>query len=105
MRAKGRKKGRYASLSGIEKLASPPGSLYPLLIKDSTGQSVFFLCEWYAHQKKVDPGRTPDTYLDMLLPWAGFLVRHSYAWNDPPDRVLAYLIEFLRDDVACVVSP
>jgi len=41
----------------------------------------------------------------MLLPWAGFLLRRSYAWNDPPDRVLAYLIEFFREDVACFVSP
>ncbi len=105
MRGKGRKQGRFAALSGIKKLASPPGSPYPLLIVDATGLPVFFLCEWYRRQKEVNPGRTADTYLDMLLPWAGFLLRHGYTWNDQPDRIRAFLIEFLRDDVKCLVSP
>ena len=105
MRKKGRKQGRYVSLSGLKKLASPPESLYPLQIIDSTGLPVFFLCEWYRLQKERNPCRTPDTYLDMALPWAGFLLRRGFAWNDPPDRVLAYLTEFFRDDVACLVSP
>src|SRR5215467_14321644 len=105
MRAKGRQHGHFVSLSGLKKLPPPPGSQYPLLIVDSTGSPVFFLCEWYRRKKAVDPGRTPDTYLDMALPWAGFLLRRGYAWNDPPDRVLAYLTEFFRDDVACLVSP
>ena len=82
MRAKGRKQGRFVSLSGLKKLAPPPDSQYPLLIVDSTGSPVFFLCEWYRHQKAVNPGRTADTYLDMALPWAGFLLRRGYAWND-----------------------
>jgi integrase len=105
MRAKGRKNGRFVALSGLRKLAPPPGSLYPLLIVDSTGFPVFFLCEWYRRQKAVNPGRTADTYLDMVLPWAGFLLRHSYAWNTEPDRLRAFLIEFLRDDVGCLVCP
>lgn len=105
MRAKGRRQGRFAALSGLKKLPPPPGSSYPLLIIDSAGQPVFFLCEWYRLQKERDPGRTPDTYLDMALPWAGFLLHRNYAWNDPPDRVLAYLIEFFREDIACFVSP
>ncbi len=105
MRAKGRTHGRFVSLSGLTKLAAPPGSSYPLLIVDSTGQLVFFLCEWYRRLKDGDPGRTPDTYLDMALPWAGFLLRHQYAWNAPADRVQAYLVEFLREDVACLVAP
>lgn len=105
MRSKGRMHGRFVSLSGLKKLASPPGSPYPLFIVDAKGQPVFFLCEWYRRRKEADPGRTPDTYLDMLLPWAGFLLRHGYAWNDPPDRVQCFLTEFLREDVACLVTP
>lgn len=105
VRAKGRKQGRFVSLSGLKKLVPPPGSSYPLLIIDSTGQPVFFLCEWYRRLKDSDPGRTSDTYLDMALPWAGFLLRHGKRWNDPPDRIRAYLVEFLRQDVACLVGP
>ncbi len=104
MRAKGRKQGRFMALSGLTKLAAPPGSPYPLLIVDSTGSPVFFLCEWYRRKKAIDPGRTPDTYLDMALPWAGFLLRRGYAWNAEPDRLLAFLVEFLRDDLGCQVG-
>ncbi len=105
MRPKGRSRGRFVSLSGLKKLAAPPGSPYPLLIVDSTGLPVFFLCEWYRRQKEIDPGRTADTYLDMTLPWAGFLLRQGYAWNDCPDRIRAFLVQFLRDDVKCLVGP
>jgi integrase len=105
MHAKGREHGRFVSLGGLKKLPPPLGSQYPLLIVDSTGSPVFFLCEWYRLRSAVDPGRTPDTYLDMALPWAGFLVRRGYAWNAEPDRLLAFLVEFLRDDVGCQVSP
>src|SRR6266516_6212081 len=105
MRAKGRTQGRFVSLSGLKKLASPAGSHYPLLIVDATGLPVFFLCEWYRRQKDRNPSRTVDTYLDMMLPWAGFLLRHGYAWNDQPDRLRAFLVEFFREDVACLVSP
>jgi integrase len=105
MRAKGRTQGCFFALSGLKKLASPPGSPYPLLIVDSRGLPVFFLCEWYRRKIEADPGRTADTYLDMALPWAGFLLRHEYAWNAPPDRVRSYLVEFLREDVACLVAP
>jgi len=105
VRAKGREQGRFVALSGLKKVASPPGSSYPLLILDATGLPVFFICEWYRRQREVDPGRTPETYLDMLLPWVGFLLRHHYAWNAEPDRLRAYLVEFFREDVACLVSP
>src|SRR5258706_14120086 len=71
MRSKGRKQGRFMALSGLTKLAAPPNSQYPLLIVDSTGSPVFFLCEWYRRKKAVDPGRTPDSgqleiYIDGL---------------------------------------
>jgi hypothetical protein len=32
-------------------------------------------------------------------------LRHQYAWNAPADRIQAYLVEFLREDVACLVAP
>ncbi len=104
MRAKGRRQGRFMALSGLKKLPAPPGSQYPLLIVDSTGSPVFFLSEWYRRKKAVDPGRTPDTYLDMALPWAAFLLRRGYAWNAEPDRLLAFLVEFLRDNLGCQVG-
>jgi integrase len=105
VRAKGRKQGRFVSLSGFKKIAPPPGSPYHLLIVDSSGLPVFFLCEWYRRKIEADPGRTADTYLDMALPWAGFLLRRHYSWNAPPDQVRSYLVEFLREDVACLVAP
>lgn len=105
MRAKGRKQGRFVALSGLKKIASPSGSRFPVMVVDSTGLPVFALCEWYWHKKAYDAGRTPDTYLEMLQPYFGFLLLKGYAWNDPPDRVRAYLVEFLRTDVGCHVGP
>jgi integrase len=105
MRAKGRHHGRFVALSGLKKLAPPSGSPYPLLIVDANGLPVFFLCEWYRCKVEMAPGRTAATYLDMLLPWAAFLLRRGFKWNDSPDRIRAYLVEFLRDDVGCLVSP
>jgi len=82
-----------------------PGSQFPVIIVDSVGLPVFFLSEWYRRKKALVPGRTPDTYLDMLLPWAGYLLQQGHAWNDTPDRVRAHLVEFLRTNVGCQVSP
>src|SRR6266536_4104225 len=105
MRAKGRKHGRFMALSGLKKIASPPGSRFPLLIIDATGLPVFPLCEWYPCKKAYDVGRTPDTYLEMLLPFFGFLQQKGYGWSAAPDRIRAYLVEFLRTDVGCQVGP
>jgi len=81
MRAKGRKQGHFVALSGFKKVPGPPGSRFSLMIIDSTGLPVFPLCEWYRRKKEFDPGRTPDTYLDMLLPYFGFLHQKGYRWN------------------------
>ena len=105
MGTKGRKQGRFMALSGFKKIASPSGSRFPLMIVDATGLPVFPLCEWYRCKKAHDGGRTPDTYLEMLQPYFGYLLLKRYAWNDPPDRVRAYLVEFLRTDVGCHVGP
>jgi hypothetical protein len=105
MRAKGRQHGRFVALSGIKKVKAPPESRFPLIIIDSTGLPIFPLCEWYRRKKEYDDGRTPDTYLEMILPYFGFLSQKGYAWNEPPERVRAFLVEFLRTDVGCQVSP
>src|SRR5258708_35878518 len=105
MGEKGRKDGRFIALSGLKKVSGPPGSRFPLLIVDATGLPVFPLCEWYRRKKEEDGGRTPDTYLEMLLPYFGFLIQKGYAWNAAPDRLRAYLVEFLRHDVGCQVVP
>jgi hypothetical protein len=84
MRAKGRKHGRFIALSGLKKVSGPPGSRFPLLIVDTMGLPVFPLCEWYRRKKEDDSGRTPDTYLEMLLPYFGFLIQKGYAWNAAP---------------------
>ncbi len=105
MRARGRKHGRFVALSGLKKVPSPPESRFPLLIIDATGLPVFPLCEWYRRKKEFDQGRTSDTYLDMLLPYFGFLHEKGYRWNDIPDQVRAHLVEFLRNGVGCQVGP
>src|SRR5260370_6455504 len=105
VRAKGRKQGWFVTLRGFKKIAYIRGRSYPLLIVDSSGLPVFFLCEWYRRKVEADPGRTADTYLVMVLPWAGYLLRHNYNWTAPPDRIRSYLVEFLREDVACLVAP
>jgi integrase len=104
MRAKGRKQGRFVALSGLKKVPGPPGGRYQLLVIDAAGLPVFPLCEWYRYTKEFDSGRTPDTYLDMALPFFGFLLQRGYAWNAPPKRVRASLVEFLRSDVGCQVG-
>src|SRR6266567_4717640 len=96
MRAKGRKRGRFVALDGLKKVPGPPGSRFPLMIVDGTGLPVFYLSEWYRRRKEFDPGRTPDTYLDLLLPWASFLLQKGYVWNATPERVRTYLVELLR---------
>jgi hypothetical protein len=105
MRAKGRSHGRFVALSGLRKIPGPPRSRFPVIVVDHIGLPVFFLSEWYRRKKEFDSGRTPDTYLEMLLPWAGFLLQRGYSWNDTPDRIHAFLVEFLRDSVGCNVGP
>jgi len=105
MRAKGRNQGRFMALSGYKKIHGPLNGRYPLLIVDPSGLPVFPLCEWYRRKKEFEPGRTPDTYLDMALPYFSFLQQKGYSWNAPPNRIRAYLVEFLRMDVGCQVGP
>jgi site-specific recombinase XerD len=105
MRAKGRHLGRFTALSGLRKIPGPPESRYELMIIDENGLPVFHLSEWYRQRKNLGASRTRDTYLDMLLPWTAFQLRHHYAWDAPPDRIRANLVEFLRADVGCLVRP
>ena len=76
-----------------------------MIIVDAAGLPVFPLCEWYRRKKAYDVSRTPDTYLEMLLPYFGFLIQKGYGWHDPPDRVRAYLVEFLHRGVGCQIGP
>lgn len=105
MRAKGRQHGRFVALGGLRKILSPPESHFPMIIVDAAGLPVFPLCEWYRCKKAYDVSRTPDTSLEMLLPYFGFLIHKGYGWNDPPDCVRAYLVEFLHMGVSCQVGP
>lgn len=105
MRAKGRYRGSFVALGGLRKIVAPPGSRYELIIIDENGLPVFHLCEWYRCRKYLGASRTRDTYLDMLLPWTAFQLRHHFAWNAPPDQIRAHLVEFLRIDAGCLVRP
>ncbi len=105
MRAKGRRHGRFVALSGLKKIPGPPGSRFSVMIVTAIGLPIFPLCEWYRRKKEDDAGRTPDTYLEMVLPYFGFLIQKGYAWNAAPERIHAYLVEFLRLDVGCQVAP
>lgn len=73
MRAKGRRHGRFVALSGLKKIPGPPGSRFSVMIVTAIGLPIFPLCEWYRRKKEDDAGRTPDTYLEMVLPYFGFL--------------------------------
>ncbi len=63
MRAKGRSQGKFVALSGLRKIAAPPGSRYELIILDEQGLPVFHLSEWYVRKKGAGAERTRDTYL------------------------------------------
>jgi len=41
----------------------------------------------------------------MLFPVMGFFLEKSYAWNDSPEQVRGYLVEFLRERLACRMQP
>src|SRR5438067_932083 len=105
MRAKERRQGRFVSLSGLCKERGRPGDRYELKILDSQGRPVSHLMEWFRLRKEPGPDRTRNTYLDLLLPFAGFQIRQGYVWNAEPKQVRIQITEFLREGIACRVSP
>jgi hypothetical protein len=92
-----RSNGRFVSRAGFRSLHGLAGSPYELLIFDQGWKPVSHLNEWYRlHGEQIGRGRTRDTYLDMLLPFMGFLLDKGYCWDAEPDAVREYTREFLR---------
>src|SRR5579863_5614309 len=105
MRALERDRGRFVATSGLHKVRGLPGQCHELIIVDSTGLPVFGLTEWYRRRKMVGAQGTRATYLDMLLPFFGWMLRQGYVWDDPPEQVRDRIREFLTTQLACTVRP
>lgn len=86
-------------------MAGVPGSSFEVIILDRQGRPVSHLSEWYRRRHEPGPDRTRHTYLGMLLPVIGFFLERGYAWNDSPEQVRTYLVEFLRERLACRMQP
>lgn len=97
--------GSLVASSGLRKVAGPPGSCFETVVIDRQGRPVSHLSEWYRRRHEPGSDRTRHTYLGMLFPVMGFLLERGYAWNDPPERVRSYLVEFLRERLACRMQP
>lgn len=91
--------------SGLRKVPGKPGSAFAIIVVDQQGRPVSHLSEWYRRRHEPGPDRTRQTYLAMLFPVMGFFLARGYAWNDPPERVRSYLVEFLRERLACRMQP
>jgi hypothetical protein len=75
-----RSNGRFVSRAGFRRLHGLAGSPYELLIFDQGWKPVSHLNEWYRlHGEQIGRGRTRDTYLDMPLPFMGFLLHKDYS--------------------------
>ena len=97
--------GQLTSSSGLRKIAGPPGSPFALIVVDQQGRPVSHLSEWYRRRQEPGSDRTRQTYLGMLFPVMGFFLEKEYAWNDPPEQIRTYLVEFLRERLACRMQP
>ena len=97
--------GQLTSSSGLRKIAGPPGSPFALIVVDQQGRPVSHLSEWYRRRQEPGADRTRQTYLGMLFPVIGFFLAKGYAWNDPPERIRTYLVEFFRERLACRMHP
>ena len=91
--------------SGLRKVPGKPGSAFAIIVVDQQGRPVSHLSEWYRRRHEPGPDRTRQTYLAMLFPVMGFFLARGYAWNDPPERVRSYLVEFLRERLTCRMQP
>ena len=97
--------GSLIGSSGLRKVAGLPGSSFEIVVLDRRGRPVSHLSEWYRRRHEPGPNRTRQTYLGMLFPVMGFFLEKSYAWNDSPEQVRGYLVEFLRERLACRMQP
>jgi site-specific recombinase XerD len=91
--------------SGLRKVTGLPGSTFAIIVVDQQGRPVSHLSEWYRRRQEPGPDRTRQTYLGMLFPVMSFYLEKGYAWNDPPELVRTYLVEFLRERLACRMQP
>jgi site-specific recombinase XerD len=98
-------RGQFVGVSSLRKIAGPPGSAFEVIVIDRRGRPVSHLSEWYRRRHEPGPDRTRQTYLGMLFPVMGFFLERGYGWNDPPERVRSYLVEFLRERLACRMQP
>ncbi len=97
--------GQFVSTSGLRKVAGPSAGPFEMIVVDREGRPVSHLTEWYRRRHEPGPNRTRQTYLGMLFPLMSFYLEKGYAWNDPPEQVRTYLVEFLRQRLACRMQP
>ena len=104
MRTQRGPRGRFSSLYGTTTLRlgpefpfPPSGPRYERLVFDANDQLIVPLNEWYLLMKGTGAERTRDTYLAVLRPWFGFLVKHGYQWNAGPESVREYTRLFLLE--------
>lgn len=104
MRALPREHGRFVSRAGLKKVVGPSGGQYAIIIVDSNGCPVSALTEWYRLRRQSGSPGTRRTYLGFLLPFFGYLLAHSLAWNSDSEQVRHFVRAFLRDEVLCQIS-
>jgi integrase len=104
MRTQRGPRGQFSSLYGTSTLRlgpefpyPPSGPHYQRLMFDANGQLIVPVNEWYRLMEGVGAARTRETYLAVLRPWFGFLAKHSYPWNAPPEAVREYTRLFLLE--------
>ncbi len=104
MRATARVQGRFVSTCGLSKIVCSSESRYELIVVDGTGHPVSHVTEWYRLRKQPGTDSTRRTYLNMLLPFMGYLINKGTAWNLEPDALRIQVKEFLQQEVACFVA-
>jgi site-specific recombinase XerD len=97
--------GQLVGSRGLRRMAGPPGSSFEMIVVDRQGRPVSHLSEWYRRRHEPGPDRTRQTYLGMLFPVMGFFLERGYVWNDSPEQVRTYLVEFLRERLTCRMQP
>lgn len=107
MRMTGRERGKFTALNGLRKVTVPPdiGGRYAVIIQDRAGLPVPHLTEWFHQRTEPATEGTRDAYFAMSRSFIGFLLDHHYSWRAEPAEVRDYYLEFLRDDLQCVVRP
>jgi integrase len=110
MRIQRGSRGQFSSLYGTSTLRLATGFPYPVggpryerLTFDADGQLIVPLNEWYRLMDGVGAARTRETYLAVLRPWFGFVVKRGYSWDARPEAVREYTRLFLLE-AGCVLQ-